>query len=307
MALQIQGQTYTGLLEYIERRREGLDGPDAAARYAVPVDAWIMKSLNSTPLRAVLSRAMDQIVSYGFGFMLANAIAIDHASFPDLFRALNHCSQTLGIPVPHAVVQQLDRGMFNAFTAGTDDYSFIVVSAALSQYYTPDEATFVIGHECGHIACRHAIYQTLVTMLTQAGKWTFGTALRAMLVAAEIPLLAWSRRAEVTGDRAGLLCCGDIRVAERALLHLVSGLADPDRVDIEDYLRRAETAEDFHRLGQFQALFATHPMIPKRIAALRLFARSELYYSLVGQAPPAGLELLSRAELDRRVSQVVKP
>lgn len=307
MSLQVQGQTYTGLQEYIERRRQGLDGPDSAPRYAVPVDAWIMKSLNSTPLRAVLSRAMDQIVSYGFGLMLANAIAIDHVSFPDLFEALNQCSQTLGIPVPNAVVQQLDGGMFNAFTAGTDDYSFIVVSAALSQYYTHEEATFVIGHECGHIACRHAMYQTLVNMLTQAGKWTFGPAIRALLVAAEIPLLAWSRRAEVTGDRAGLLCCGDIRVAERALLHLVTGLADPDRVDIDDYLRRAETAEDFHQLGQFQALFATHPMIPKRIIALRLFARSEIYYSLSGRTPPSGAVLLSRAELDAQVSQVVKP
>jgi Zn-dependent protease with chaperone function len=306
MPLQIQGQSFTGLAEYIDRRREGLDGPDSAPLYAVPVDAWITQSLNATPLRTLLSRAMDQIVSYGFGYMLANAIAIDHVSFPDLFEALSRCAQTLGVPMPLAVVQQIG-GEINAFTAGTDDYSFIVVSAALSKFYTLEEATFVLGHECGHIACRHAMYQTLVTILTQAGKWTFGPALRAMLFAAEIPLLAWSRRAEVTGDRAGLLCCGNLRVAERALLHLVSGLADPDRVDVDDYLRRAETAEDFHRLGQIQALFASHPMIPKRIIALRLFARSEVYLTLSGASPPPGTQVLSRAELDRQVGQVVKP
>ena len=57
----------------------------------------------------------------------------------------------------------------------------------------------------------------------------------------------------------------------------------------------------------WQQHFSTHPIIPKRIEALRLFARSELYYELSGKTPPPGEELLSRAELDRQTNQIVKP
>jgi Zn-dependent protease with chaperone function len=124
---------------------------------------------------------------------------------------------------------------------------------------------------------------------------------------AGIPLLAWARRSEVTADRAGLLCCGDITIAERALMRLVAGHADIDQVDIEDYLRRYKDIQDFHGASPWRQLLMTHPLIPKRIEALRLFARSELYYDLSGKPRPAEVALLSRAELDRRVNQIVKP
>ena len=308
MPLEYAGDRYTSLQEYIAGRQQlALRGQDSAPLYATPVDAWIVKSLNSTPMRSIFSRAMDSLVSLEFGLLLSNSIAINQRSFPDIYEVLAHCSRTLGIPVPHAVTQQQDRGMFNAFTAGTDDYAFIAISAALCQYFSRDEACFVVGHECGHIACRHAMYQTLVQILTDASIVALAGPSLLLLMAARVPLLAWSRRAEVTGDRAGLLCCGDLEVAERALLRLVTGLADPDRVDIEDYLRRAQTAEEFHKLGRFDALLATHPMIPKRIAALRLFARSEPYYTLSGKSPPPTVVPLTRQELDQRVAQIVRP
>jgi len=47
--------------------------------------------------------------------------------------------------------------------------------------------------------------------------------------------------------------------------------------------------------------------IPKRIEAIRLFARSELYYDLTGQPAPTGVELLTQVELDRLTNQIVKP
>jgi Zn-dependent protease with chaperone function len=122
-----------------------------------------------------------------------------------------------------------------------------------------------------------------------------------------VPLMAWSRRAEVTCDRAGLLCCGDIKIAERALLRLISGLADVDRIDIEEFLRRARAMEEFHSAGMMGELRATHPLIARRIEALRMFASSELYYELTGKPRPEGVRLLTRQELDDRVNEIVRP
>jgi Zn-dependent protease with chaperone function len=150
-------------------------------------------------------------------------------------------------------------------------------------------------------------YHTLAQILTSAAIQKLGTWAALVQIVAGPTLLAWSRRSEVTADRAGLLCCGDIAVAERALLRLLTGLADVDRVDMEDYLRRYKDIEDFHGSAKFQELFSTHPMLPKRILALRLFANSEIYYSLSGKPKPEGQRLLSREELNRRVSEIVKP
>src|SRR5204862_1936087 len=88
-------------------------------------------------------------------------------SFPDLYEVLAHCAKTLGISIPHAVASN-SPGLFNAYTAGTDEYAFIHIAATLCQVYSKEEAGFVIGHECGHIHSSHMIYHTLVRVITTA-------------------------------------------------------------------------------------------------------------------------------------------
>ncbi len=307
MTITYQGQQFQRFQEYIDRQaHQGLEGPDSAPLYAHPVDGWILRTLNSTPVKSVINKALDALVSYTFGYDLAMSIFIDAQTFPDIYDVLVRCSQTLGIPIPHAVTRH-DPSLFNAYTAGTDEYAFIHITSTLLEYYTKDEAEFVVGHECGHIASGHMTYHTLAQLLTSAAIQKLGPWAPLVQVVAGPTLLAWSRRAEVTADRAGLLCCGDIAVAERALLRLLTGLANVDRVDMEDYLRRYKDIEEFHGSAKFQELFSTHPMLPKRILALRLFANSEIYYSLSGKPKPDGQRLLGREELNRRVSDIIKP
>lgn len=307
MTITYQGQHFVGFRDYVMRADHMTPARPPTPPYAHPVDAWILRTLNATPVKAVLSRAVDVLISMQFGHHLAGSLPIDQKSFPDLYEVLLHCANTLDIPLPHAVARH-SPDLFNAGTAGTDEYHFITISSTLCQYYTRDEACFVIGHECGHIAASHMIYHTLVRVLTQtiAVRLPFpvGEILRAT---AGIPLMAWSRRSEVTADRAGLLCCGDILVAERALLRLITGLADVDRVDMEDYLRRSRSTEEHHSLGMVNELFASHPAIARRIEALRLFARSELYYDLSGKPRPSDEPLLSQQELNDRVNHIVRP
>jgi Zn-dependent protease with chaperone function len=307
LTITYQGQHYQRFQEYINRQaNQGLEGPDSAPLYAHPVDGWILRTLNSTPVKSVMNKALDALVSYTFGYELAMSIFIDAQTFPDIYDTLVRCSQTLGIPIPHAVTRH-EITLFNAYTAGTDEYAFINIASTLCEYYTRDEAAFVVGHECGHIASSHMTYHTLAWALTNATLQKLGPWAAVLQAVAGLPLLAWSRRAEVTADRAGLLCCGSIEVAERALLRLLTGLADADRVDMEDFLRRYKDIEEFHGSAKFQELFATHPLLPKRILALRLFADSEIYYALSGKPQPDGKRLLSREELNRRVSDIIKP
>lgn len=307
MTIQYLDQRFPSFAEYIEQRaRRAFSDVDRTPPYAHPIDEWILRSLSSTPVKAAIDKALDTIISIQIGQYLATSVFIDEKSFPDLFEILTSCSETLGIPVPHAVAAHYDD-LFNAFTAGTDEYSYIFISSALCKVYKPDEAAFVIGHECGHIASEHVVYHTAAWVLTDAATNRAGMASLFLSIAAGLSLLAWSRRSEVTADRAGLLCCGDIQIAERALVRLVTGLADVEEVDIDDYLRKYKGMKDFHNLSGYSQVLHTHPLIPKRIEALRLFANSELYYALSGKPRPSSGPLLSREELDRQVNEIVKP
>jgi Zn-dependent protease with chaperone function len=299
-------QRFMSFRDYIDWRAwRGLSDDESTPPYAHPIDHWILRTLGSMPIKTVLDKALDTFITLQIGQFLAQCVPIDEKSFPELFEILADCSRTLGIAIPHAVTGPILD--FNAFTAGTDEYNFIFITNALVKHYPGGEAKFVVGHECGHIAAKHVVYETLVWAMTKTAERFLGPLGKMIAQVAGMPLLAWSRRAEVTGDRAGLLCCGDIKVAERALVRLITGFADADKVDIDDYLRRSQEMSDFHGASKFEEMLSTHPYLPKRIHALRLFARSELYYDLSGKEPPEGTELLNRPELDRRVNQIVRP
>ncbi len=300
---------FIGFREYIlhiTRQARFVGG--AAPPYAHPVDKWIISALNATPVKAVTTKAVDTLVDWSFGYQLAESTAVDRRSFPDLFEILVRSADALDIATPHAVARHNEQlGLFNAFTAGTDDYAFISISTALCRFFTTEELHFIIGHECGHIAAGHVLYHTLAAILAGEIAARLGPLGPLLQLTLGVPLAAWSRRSEVTADRAGLICCGDIEIAERALLRVVTGMADVERVDIDDYLRRFRQVTEHHKLGQWQALFKNHPMIPRRIIALRLFAESELYYEVSGKSPPAGKRLLNRDDLNKRVSEIIAP
>ncbi len=306
MTIKYLEHNYLGFQEYINSttKNKFIAGSNQTLLYAHPVDKWILATLNTTPIKAAMNKAIDAHVSFQFGQELASKIFIDQKSFPDIFLVLSHCAKTLDIPIPHAVAGQ-DNTLFNAYTAGTDEYAFINISSGLCQFYSIEEACFIIGHECGHIAAGHMTYHTLARVLTDAASARLGLIAELLRATAGIPLMAWSRRSEVTADRAGLLCCGDINIAIRALLRFVSGVADINRVDVENYLRKSREVRKYHQLAEFHELFQSHPEIPKRIEALRLFANSEPYYSLSGKPKPVGRALLTQEELNRQVNKII--
>ena len=111
--------------------------------------------------------------------------------------------------------------VFNAGTLGTNDDSFIMVHSALVDQYTDEELLTVIGHECGHIHNSHVAYLTALHYLT----YMAGMFLPWILQPALVALRTWSRRAEITCDRAGMLVSRDQAAAERAHHQARGGVA----------------------------------------------------------------------------------
>ena len=84
-------------------------------------------------------------------------------------------------------------------------------------------------------------------------------------------------------------------------------VCDPDTrdetlvVNVDEYLRQFEEArDDLRRLGE---AFSTHPYLPTRVKALRLFAQTAYFRGVVGDGQ--GGAGLSREECDTQVADLL--
>jgi len=226
------------------------------------------------------------------GRLLGNAVKVSNRQFSRINGIANECSQTLGIVPPQVYI--VNSPHLNAGTFGTDEESFIVIHSALVDQYTDEELRFVIGHECGHIHNSHVVYLTTLHFLRLVAEAYLGL----IVMPAILPLNAWSRRAEITSDRAGMLCSKDTHVAARALTKLVVG----SRKLYEEFNLDEEGKES---IGRYMEALATHPFLPKRVLAMRVFAESELYkkHAAGSDLPNPGLTM---PEVDDRVKGLLK-
>lgn len=202
---------------------------------------------------------------------LASGARVGPRQFADLDALLLECVDVLDAPEkPELFVTQ--SPIANAYTIGMDQ-PFIVITSGLYDLMTHDEMRFVVGHELGHALSGHAVYRTMMMHLMRlADSFGFmpigGWALRAIVAA----LLEWQRKSELSGDRAGLLCCQDLDTAIRVEMKLAGG-SRLDKLDSQAFLAQAreyERSGDM-RDGVLKLLnleLQTHPFSVLRAAAL---------------------------------------
>ncbi len=229
------------------------------------------------------------------GQLLGNSVKVSDRQFPRIHRITQQCADTLHITPP--TVYLVPSPVLNAATYGTNEDSFIMIHSALASSYTDEELLTVIGHECGHIHNSHVVYLTALHFLTQMA----GAFVAWIVEPATMALRAWSRRAEITCDRAAMLCSKDEAVATRALAKLLVGSNKLfEEFNMEAFVEQYEEGKD--GVGRYLEAFATHPYLTKRVLAMRTFGQSELYK----KAANLGDSGLSMQEVDERVLALLK-
>lgn len=205
--------------------------------------------------------------------------------------------------MPHAVVSS-NFNSINAYATGSVENPYLCISDYAHKLMTDEELTFIIGHECGHLAMEHMIYHIIGSNILRLGSLVpiIGPVLANTVT---LPIKAWSRYSEITADRAGFLCCGDLRTSMRALLRLEGGFSDISEVDIDAYVQQSLDSLENLKLGAIKELLFDHPLTSKRIKALDLFSHSALYYRVTEKTPPSDMELLSDDMLKVRVNNLL--
>jgi Zn-dependent protease with chaperone function len=204
--------------------------------------------------------------------LVQRAYRITPQKAPELTGILENCRTRLRVePVEAFVTPSRD---LNAYTFGLSSPKVIVVYSALLKIMDADELRFVIGHELGHIALGHTYLNSLVGGMAGIPSSSAASALLTMA------FLSWNRACEHSADRAGLLACGKPDKAISALIKLVAGPAGGSRAGLELAYRQID-AEDDTLWGSLNEAFASHPMLIKRINALRSYAGSAQYKRLL--------------------------
>jgi Zn-dependent protease with chaperone function len=285
--------------EVAARSREG-------AAYAYGGDVKVRAALDRIrPVTLAVEATVRLWQSMEKSRMLGTAVKVTGKQFPRLAKLAEHCADTLRIPVPTLYVSPT-IGSLNAHTFGTADDPYVVINAALIDHLSEPELLDVIGHECGHIQNNHVVYMTTLHFLRHAANMF----LRWSVKPAVLALNSWARRAEITCDRAGLICTRDVDVSITCLVKLALGSRKLySDVNVEEYLAQLEEASC--GVGRLDELTRSHPYLPKRVAALRLFAETTYFRSLAGtgraangtpEALPAGT---SKDECDAKVADLI--
>lgn len=272
------------------RRRVALTGISSRA-WEHPADRGALTALREL-------RGFDDVLKTFFrmwnerGFrlsFLASAIRVDHRQYPRVYRVLTEAAQSLDIPeLPELYVTQ--SPWLRAEAIGLDR-PFIVVSTACVQQLDDDELRCLLGHELGHVLSGHAVYQTILLILTRWAanlSWlpVGAIALRAIIAA----MLEWWRKAELSADRAGLLAGQDPAAAQRLLMKLAGG-GDLSQIDIAAFLEQAaeyegggDLRDSMHKL--WMTVWSGHPLPVARAADLRRWIDSGEYRRiLAGEYP----------------------
>lgn len=247
------------------------------------------------PVQIAVEAVVRSFKAVGKNQLLGTSVRVGPRQFPRVHGLVESSAKSLGIATPTVYIT--NNPVLNAGTYGTNDDSFILIHSALVDHMTDEELTSVIGHECGHIHNSHVVYLTTLYFLTHAA----GIFVRWIVSPALVALKAWSRRAEITCDRASLLCVEKPEVSTRALTKLALGSRKLyDDLNLEAFLEQAEEIRTGP--GRYNELFATHPWLPKRVLAMRIFEQSRLYRKRVG----LGDDGLTMEEVDEKVHELVK-
>lgn len=221
--------------------------------------------------------------------LLGSVIRVDDRQFPVVHRLLTDVCTVLDAPrVPELYVSANPVPV--AVTIGMDR-PVIVLSSGLVDLLDEDELGFVVGHELGHAMSGHAVYQTLLQRLIQLSAVLTavpigGMGIRLIMAA----LMEWSRKAELSADRAGLLATQDPAVAFRTHMKLASGghLEDLDQTSFFAQGREYDDAGDVRDsvLKMLLIEARSHPFAVVRAAELRRWVDAGDYTAVLAGGYP---------------------
>lgn len=210
-------------------------------------------------------------------YNMGRAVRCGPRQYRTLYDIMREGCQVLDMAEPELYISS--NPFPNAFAGGVER-PYITLRSSMVENLNDEELFHLIGHELGHIKAGHILYfsvaQVLAPLLEMLGRRTFGLG-DAVSYGIVLALYEWSRQAEISADRAGLLVAQNLGVSLDANLKLCAG---PNRLQHEmnrdAFLDQARTYQDMPAHDAWGKVLwfllmnwnSTHPMFVHRVQEL---------------------------------------
>lgn len=259
-----------------------------AEAFASDADHWALDKLKRVP---VLPQLVSKFYEHGIDRWMycqnmANSVRCGPNQYKTLYGIMREAAANLDMPEPELYLTC--NPYPNAWTNGVER-PYITLRSSLVDALSDDQLYYLIGHELGHIKAGHVLYFSLACFIAGAGVATFGLS-EVALLGFTLAYYEWSRQAEFTADRAGLLACQNTDDAVDSLIRLAGGSTRfNDEMNRESFLEQARAYQDFQGFDAFAKVLLflvagyqyTHPMPVARVQQLERWQQSGGYQRIL--------------------------
>ena len=251
-----------------------------------PADTQALEAVRQIPFidkifKKFMELGLERIVRIQ---LFGQAIHVSPKQCPKIYNLFKEACDILDMHEPDLFLA--NNPYVNAFTFGVDR-PFIVLQSALVDLLEEDELMAVIGHELGHVKSGHVLYRSIVYVLVHLATKFLGLGAAASL-GAMAALLDWSRKSELTADRAELLVVQDVDACLRLHMKLAGGSkAVYNQINPQEFLRQADSYEEieYNMLNKVYKLLyelkLSHPVPVYRAKELKNWAQSKQFKDIM--------------------------
>lgn len=298
---------------YVNQRKRDLSSHmlNGIPDYTFPLDFSLRQKINAMPGMYQLFKAiLTYLVPFKRQELNLQDIAVGPNQYPEIYAVGEECARRLGIGVPKIFIKY--DVVINACTYASEDAEPVIeINSALIDNFTIDEIRTIIGHECGHIHNNHTIYNVAAQLVAGTLEIALVKAIPGLAqliallsVGAKLLLATWSRAAEVTCDRAGMICSHSYEDTVMALAKLgFGGVQSLQHINLDEYIKQVEKMQQ--TVVRYEELQTDHPLTPKRVLAAKLFNECETLYNWRPDWKKPDMDLVSKAETDKKCESFI--
>lgn len=264
----------------------------SADAFVSDADRWALDKMKKLPLLPLVVRKFYEIGfdRWAYCMNMSMAVRCGPNQYPTLHRILQESCKVMDMPEPELYLTS--NPFPNAFAGGVER-PYITLRSGIVDNLNDEQLYYLIGHELGHIKAGHILYfsvgSILIPLLEILGRRLLGAGDLAGY-ALVMAYYEWSRQAEFSADRAGLLVCQSLDLTVDSLISLAAG---PNRLshemNREEFIRQAQAYQDADFIDQIGKVILwylggwtwTHPMPVHRVQELIRWHESGAYQSVL--------------------------
>lgn len=242
-----------------------------ADAFTSDTDRRAMDALEKIPL---LPKVVSKFHEVGwdrwmYAYNMATAVRCGPKQYKTLYNITRECCDILDMPEPELYVSS--NPFPNAFAGGVER-PYVTIRSGMVDALNDEQLYHLIGHELGHIKSGHLLYHSnarvLMPLLELIGRRTLGVS-DAISMGLVLAFLEWSRQAELSADRCGLLCAQDFELSAKSNLLLCAGPSRlSDEADTDAFLDQSRAYQEMNAMDSlgkmlvfmFYGARSTHPM-----------------------------------------------